>query len=92
MKPVLTPAEMAEADKRTIAGGTPVEVLMERAGRAVARAAWRTAGGVYSKHAVIVCGKGNNGGDGLVAARVLRLRGRAVADLQVRSLQALLAL
>jgi NAD(P)H-hydrate epimerase len=75
MKPVLTPAEMAEADKRTIAGGTPVEVLMERAGRAVARAAWRTAGGVYSKHAVIVCGKGNNGGDGLVAARVLRLRG-----------------
>jgi ADP-dependent NAD(P)H-hydrate dehydratase / NAD(P)H-hydrate epimerase len=75
MKPVLTPAEMAEADRRTIAAGTPVEALMERAGRAVARAVWRTAGGVYSKHAVVVCGKGNNGGDGLVAARVLRHRG-----------------
>jgi NAD(P)H-hydrate epimerase len=75
MKPVLTPAEMGEADQRTIAGGTPVEVLMERAGRAVARAAWLTARGVYSKHAVVVCGKGNNGGDGVVAARVLRRRG-----------------
>lgn len=75
MQAVLTPAEMGEADRRAIAAGTPVEVLMDRAGRAVARSAARTAGGVYSKHAVVVCGKGNNGGDGLVAARVLRRRG-----------------
>jgi NAD(P)H-hydrate epimerase len=69
---VLTPAEMAEADRQAIAGGTPVEVLMERAGRAVARAVRRECGGIYGARVVIVCGKGNNGGDGLVAARVLR--------------------
>jgi NAD(P)H-hydrate epimerase len=69
---VLTPAEMAEADRQAIAAGTPVEVLMERAGRAVARAVRRECGGIYGARVVIVCGKGNNGGDGLVAARVLR--------------------
>jgi NAD(P)H-hydrate epimerase len=62
---------MAEADRRTIAAGTPVEVLMERAGRAVAWEVRRVLGGTYGARAVIVCGKGNNGGDGLVAARVL---------------------
>jgi ADP-dependent NAD(P)H-hydrate dehydratase / NAD(P)H-hydrate epimerase len=71
MKPVLTPAEMAEADRRTIAAGTPVEVLMERAGRAVAWEVRQVLGGTYGARAAIVCGKGNNGGDGLVAARVL---------------------
>jgi hydroxyethylthiazole kinase-like uncharacterized protein yjeF len=72
MQPVLTPEEMAEADRRTIAAGTPVEVLMERAGRAVAWAVRRVCGGTYGRRVVVVCGKGNNGGDGLVAARVLR--------------------
>jgi ADP-dependent NAD(P)H-hydrate dehydratase / NAD(P)H-hydrate epimerase len=72
VRPVLTPTEMAEADRRTIAAGTPVEVLMERAGRAVAWTVRRVCGGTYGKRAVVVCGKGNNGGDGLVAARVLR--------------------
>jgi ADP-dependent NAD(P)H-hydrate dehydratase / NAD(P)H-hydrate epimerase len=71
MEPVVTPSEMAEADRHTIAAGTPVEVLMERAGRAVAWAVRRRFGGVYGRRAVVVCGKGNNGGDGLVAARVL---------------------
>ena len=41
MGPVLTPAEMGDADRRTIAAGTPVEVLMDRAGRAVA---WEVVG------------------------------------------------
>ena len=77
MLPVLTPAEMAEADRRTIAAGTPVEVLMERAGRAVA---WmvRRRHAPYGTRVLVVCGKGNNGGDGLVAARVLRGWGAAV--------------
>jgi hydroxyethylthiazole kinase-like uncharacterized protein yjeF len=69
--PVLTPAEMAERDKFTIAAGTPVEVLMERAGRAVAWAVRRWCGGTYGTRVLVVCGKGNNGGDGLVVARVL---------------------
>ncbi|MGH9025290.1 MAG: NAD(P)H-hydrate epimerase, partial [Acidimicrobiia bacterium] len=72
MRPVLTPAEMAEADQRAIASGTPVETLMDRAGRHVAWAVRDLAGGCYGTRAVIVCGKGNNGGDGLVAAGVLR--------------------
>lgn len=45
---------------------------MDRAGRAVAWEVRRVLGGVYGHRAVVVCGKGNNGGDGLVAARVLR--------------------
>jgi hydroxyethylthiazole kinase-like uncharacterized protein yjeF len=69
---VLTPDEMAEADRRTIAAGTPMPVLMERAGRAVAWAVRRGLGRTYGMRAVVACGKGNNGGDGLVAARVLR--------------------
>src|SRR5262245_7403702 len=63
---------MGDADRRTIAAGTPVEVLMDRAGRAVAWQARRMLGGTYGKRVAIVCGKGNNGGDGLVAARILR--------------------
>ncbi|HEY4402572.1 MAG TPA: NAD(P)H-hydrate epimerase, partial [Acidimicrobiia bacterium] len=72
MRPVLTPAEMGEADRRTIAAGTPVDVLMERAGRAVAWTVRREMGGTYGRRVVVVCGKGNNGGDGQVAARALR--------------------
>jgi NAD(P)H-hydrate epimerase len=69
---------MGDADRRTIAAGTPVEVLMERAGRAVARAVRRRLGGAYGRRVVVVAGKGNNGGDGLVAARVLRSWGMRV--------------
>jgi ADP-dependent NAD(P)H-hydrate dehydratase / NAD(P)H-hydrate epimerase len=49
--------------------GVPSLQLMETAGRAVAEAAAEAAG---AGRAVVVCGKGNNGGDGLVASRVLR--------------------
>ena len=78
MEPVLTPAEMAEADQRAIAAGTSVDVLMDRAGRAVAWAVRRRLDGVYGRRAVVVCGKGNNGGDGLVAAATLRAWGMRV--------------
>ena len=68
MKKVLGPELMSEADARTIASGTPVEVLMHRAGWAVAREAVRLAQRAYGLRAVVVCGKGTNGGDGLLAA------------------------
>ena len=66
--PVLTPGEMADADRRAIAGGTPEAVLVERAGRAVAAAARAMLGGSYGRRVVVACGKGNNGADGIVAA------------------------
>ena len=78
MKPLLSPREMAAADEATIASGTPGFVLMERAGRAVARATIALAGRRYGTRVAIVCGKGNNGGDGFVAARVLHREGVAV--------------
>jgi len=80
---VLTPEEMGEADRRTIAAGTPVEVLMDRAGRAVAWAVRRRLGRTYGVRAVIACGKGNNGGDGLVVARVLQGWGARVDVVKV---------
>jgi NAD(P)H-hydrate epimerase len=63
---------MSDADRRAIASGTPEPVLVERAGHAVAWAVRRALGGVYGRRVVVVCGKGNNGADGRVAARVLR--------------------
>jgi NAD(P)H-hydrate epimerase len=71
MKPVLTPEQAVELDRATQARGVAASDLMDRAGRAVARAAVDLAGGTYGRRAVIVCGKGNNGGDGLAAARHL---------------------
>jgi ADP-dependent NAD(P)H-hydrate dehydratase / NAD(P)H-hydrate epimerase len=83
MRPLVTPGQMAAADKAAISAGTPGEVLMDRAGKAVARAAIRLASGRYGKRFVVVCGKGNNGGDGFVAARELRRAGAAVRCLSV---------
>ena len=69
---ILTAAEMRAAEQAAIAAGTPVEALMERAGRCAAEAIWRYAGPLP---ALIVCGPGNNGGDGYVIARELAARG-----------------
>ncbi|MBL8569992.1 MAG: NAD(P)H-hydrate dehydratase [Phreatobacter sp.] len=77
MLELLTPAEMAEADRLTIAAGTPGHVLMERAGIAVADAVARLA--PFGGRVAVLCGPGNNGGDGYVAARVLRQRGFRIA-------------
>lgn len=75
MLAVLTPEQMAAADRATIAAGTPSLTLMERAGAAVTRVAVRVAGGSYGRRFLVLAGKGNNGGDGLVAARHLAARG-----------------
>ena len=78
MKPILTPRQAVELDRATQADGVPAELLMERAGRAVARAAVDLVGATYGRRAVVVCGKGNNGGDGYVAARHLARWGMRV--------------
>ncbi|MGH2692397.1 MAG: NAD(P)H-hydrate dehydratase [Actinomycetota bacterium] len=78
MIPLLTSAETQALDRETEERGTPVDILMERAGVAVARAASQMAGGAYGCRAVVICGKGNNGGDGIVAARHLVRWGMAV--------------
>jgi len=70
--PVLTPEEMRAVDR---AAPEPVEVLVERAGSAVARTALAMLGGAYGRRVVVVAGKGNNGADGLVAAERLRRQG-----------------
>jgi NAD(P)H-hydrate epimerase len=76
--PLLTPDEMAEVDR---AAPEPVEVLIGRAGAAVARAAIEMLGGTYGRRVVVVAGKGNNGNDGRDAAR--RLRGRGVKVMEI---------
>jgi len=70
MEPVLTAAQMRDADRRTIEEiGLPGAVLMENAGAAVARAL--RARHPSARRPLILCGKGNNGGDGFVVARHL---------------------
>lgn len=81
--PVLTAGEMRGWDRRAIdQRGIPQPVLMENAGRAVASVVHR----LYPRGRVLVaCGSGNNGGDGLVAARTLRAWGRDVRVLAAGS-------
>jgi hydroxyethylthiazole kinase-like uncharacterized protein yjeF len=73
--PILTSEAMRAAEAACAAAGTSLSELMERAGAAVADCAWRIAAGAP---VLILCGPGNNGGDGYVAARLLRERGAAV--------------
>lgn len=66
---ILTAAETRAAEAAVFATGVTVEQAMERAGAAVAEVAWRYAGRVPT---LVICGPGNNGGDGYVIARLLR--------------------
>lgn len=72
MIPVVTPEEMAAIDR---AATEPVDVLIARAGNAVASHALSMLGGAYGRRVIVVAGKGNNGNDGREAARRLRQRG-----------------
>ncbi len=78
---ILTAAEMAQADRLSADMGVPLQLLMENAGAAVARLC-RT---LYPSAAqvLVLCGRGNNGGDGLVAARRLAHAGLSVRVLVV---------
>jgi NAD(P)H-hydrate epimerase len=78
MIPVVTPAEMRAVDA---AAPEPVEVLIDRAGAAVARTAIDMLGGTYGRRVVVIAGTGNNGADGRAAARRLARRGIAVTVL-----------
>ena len=75
MDELLTPQEAAEADRIAAGRGIPVTRLMEAAGRAVARAARRFG----PCRTLVLCGPGNNGGDGYVAARLLAEQGWPIA-------------
>ena len=72
---VCTARQMAAIDRETIAGGIPAERLMERAGQAMTEVLldfMAAAGsGGENQGVLIICGKGNNGGDGLVIARLM---------------------
>ncbi len=74
-QPVLTAAEMRAAEEAVIATGVSVDTLMDRAGTGIAHAVRRLAG---ANAILILCGPGNNGGDGYVAARVLAALGATV--------------
>jgi NAD(P)H-hydrate epimerase len=83
MKPLLGAEEMREADRRTIEEvGLPGLVLMENAGGAVARVIEERY--PRARRPLVLCGRGNNGGDGFVAARRLLAREPEVVLLGTR--------
>ena len=84
---LLTTAEMAEADRRAVAAGVSSLTLMENAGRAVAGEAEQMV--LPGAAIAVLCGPGNNGGDGFVAARLLAERGYDVTVYAMRGKEAL---
>lgn len=85
MIPIVTPEQMRAIDA---AATVSVDVLIERAGAAVARQALTILGGAYGRRVVVVAGPGNNGADGRVAGRRLAERGVAVRVLDALDLPA----
>ena len=78
--PILTVAQMRAAEQALIEGGETVSSLMERAGTGAAEWVWRISGG---RPVTVLCGPGNNGGDGYVIARELARGGSAVTVVAV---------
>src|SRR3954471_12088525 len=77
MQKILSAEEMREVDRQTTEKyGIPSLLLMENAAHAAARVITEKLGGsVEGKSILILCGKGNNGGDGAALARILSLQG-----------------
>jgi len=82
---ILTAAQMREVDRRTIEAGIPGLILMENAGSRVVEFLAESFAPLAEHRIVILCGKGNNGGDGMVIARQLHTR------IRPRSLDVVLA-
>lgn len=82
---VLTAAQMREVDRRTIESGIPGIILMENAGCRVVEFLAKKFAPLARHRIAVFCGKGNNGGDGLVVARQLHTR------FQLRALHVILA-
>ena len=76
---VLTAAQMREVDRRTTERGVPGIVLMENAGHRVVEFLETRLAPLAAQRVVVLCGKGNNGGDGMVVARQLYTRIRPAA-------------
>lgn len=77
---IVTAAEMRQIEDTVIETGVSVEELMRRAGRAVADTVVEAFGGqIVGRRVLLLAGPGKNGGDGLIAARILRQRGASVS-------------
>ncbi len=76
---ILTAAQMREVDRRTVEMGIPGIVLMENAGHRVVHFLAERFAPLSAQRIVVLCGKGNNGGDGMVVARQLYTRFRPQA-------------
>ncbi|MDD5038152.1 MAG: NAD(P)H-hydrate epimerase [Dehalococcoidales bacterium] len=86
----ITPEKMREIDRRTQEEfGIPATILMENAGRAVFQTAMEMLSETTEKKATVVCGRGNNGGDGFVAARHLMNNGVDVSVFLVADIKEL---
>ena len=73
---VVTVEQMRSAERSADASGLSYEAMMENAGRSVAR--WLETRGIAGQRVLVLAGPGNNGGDGLVAARYLHQMGARV--------------
>jgi hydroxyethylthiazole kinase-like uncharacterized protein yjeF len=87
---VLNAAQMRDADRQTIEEiGIPSMVLMENAGRQVVAALEAAYDDLADRHVAVLCGRGNNGGDGFVVARTLYQRGTDVSVFVIGSLSSI---
>ncbi len=82
MRAIINPRQMRVIDAEAVSAGLSLDVLIHRAGEAVARIARRMMGGVYGRTVVLVVGRGNNGADGRWAGRLLADRGVRVHVLE----------